>query len=154
MRAVSLLIVVMCLIGGTSGCRTCDDRPRLLDRLFHKDRDDCPSRSSRDAVRPCDDFAGRGVEPMRASLVPGGYGQLHTTPVSSSVPIYSVAPFTGYPLASAPRPVPAARDDELPMPGAQRLGPTSVPTGVLSPPLPAAPSVAGNPDRLAGEPRK
>jgi len=79
---------------------------------------------------------------------------LHTTPVSSSVPIYSVAPFTGYPLASAPRPVPAARDDELPMPGAQRLGPTSVPTGVLSPPLPAAPSVAGNSDRLAGEPRK
>jgi len=160
MRFASLAFVVACLLGGTSGCRTCGDRPRLIDRLFHNDRDDCPSRSSRDgasAVKPCNDFAIRAGDPAGASMVPNGYGPLHTTPVSSSMPLYSMVPFTGYPSAAVPSSGVAPRENELPMPGGgQRLPPLDLPLTPFAPPSPANPNTAtpGNPGRFAGDSRK
>ena len=162
MRPLLLLAVVMFVVGGSSGCRTCGDRPRLLDRLFHNDKDDCPSRSVRDAAsgaKPCNDLASRGgsSDALSAPMVPSGYSQLHTTPVSSSMPLYSAVPFTAYPTAAAPAFSPPARGDELPMPSnGPRIPPTDMPLGPLVPLPPAvpSPSAPSNPGRFTGELRK
>lgn len=161
MRSLSAFLVAACLLGGSSGCRTCGDRPRLIDRLFHRDADDCPSRSSRDAVsavKPCNDVASRAgcADALGAPMVPSGYAQLHSTPVSSSMPIYSTAPFTGYPSAVGPSFNAAPRENELPMPG-QRMPPMDLPVP-SAPTSPANPNVSGptfsNPGRFTGDPRK
>ena len=165
MRSLAFLIVAMSLVAGSSGCQTCGDRPRLIDRLFHRDRDDCPSKSSRDgasAVKPCSDVASRAgcSDTLGAPMVPSGYSQLHTTPVSSSMPIYSSAPFTAYPSAVGPSFNASPRENELPMPGrgGQRMPPTDVPTGPLAPTSPANPNVSGpmlsNPGRFTGDARR
>ncbi len=166
MRLLALLIVAMPFVAGSSGCQTCGDRPRLIDRLFHRDRDDCPSKSRRDgasAVKPCADVATRGgcANSMGAPMVPSGYGQLHSTPVSSTMPIYSSAPFTAYPSAVGPSFNAPPRDNELPMPGqggGQRMPPMDVPTGPLAPTTPANPNVSAppfsSPGRFTGDARQ
>ncbi len=153
-----LLLAALGLVAGSSGCQTCGDRPRLLDRLFHKDRDDCPSRSSRDGasgVKPCGDLATRGGDALGAPMVPSGYAQLHTTPVSGSMPLYSAVPFAGFPSTPSPSFNPPARDNELPMPGSQRIPPLDVPLPPATP-SPANPNTVApsNPGRFTGEPRK
>ena len=94
-------------------------------------------------------------------MVPSGYGQLHTTPVSSTMPIYSTAPFTGYPSAAGPSFNASPRENELPPPGqggGQRMPPTDVPTGPLAPTSPANPNMSGptftNPGRFTGDARR
>lgn len=166
MRPLVILFAVVSLVAGSSGCQTCGDRPRLLDRLFHRDRDDCPSKSSRDgasAVKPCSDVATRGGcgdapgVSMGAPMVPSGYAQLHSTPVSSSMPIYGSAPFTAFPSTGGPSFNAPPRDNELPMPG-DRIRQLDVPTGPLAPTSPANPNVSGptfaNPGRFTGDARK
>lgn len=165
MRPLALLIVAMSLVAGSSGCQTCGDRPRLFERLFHRDRDDCPSKSSRDgasAVKPCNDVASRAgcADTLGAPMVPSGYSRLHSTPVSSSMPIYSSAPFTGFPSTGGPSFNAAPRDNELPPPGqggGQRLQPMDLP-GPLAPTSPANPNMSGPslsyPGRFTGDARK
>jgi len=160
MRLLFALTLVVLILGGSSGCRTCGDRPRLFERLFHNDRDDCPSRSGREGAslgKPSSDFASRvgcGELPGSA-MVPGGYAQLHTTPVSGSTPLYSAAPLNGFPSSPSLGFTNPLRDNELPMPASPRLPGMDVPT---APPSPANPNtgvpVPGNPGRFTAEPRK
>lgn len=166
MRSLSLFVLTACLLAASSGCHTCGDRPRLFERLFHNDRDDCPSRSSRDgasAIKPSSDLASRGGcgEMPGSSMVPTGYGQLLSTPVSGSMPLYATGPFSSFPTAGSPAFNSPARDNELPMPGqggGQRIPPTDMPLGPLAPVSPANPNVGvpppGNPGRFTGDPRK
>lgn len=166
MRSFSLFVLTACLLAASSGCHTCGDRPRLFERLFHNDRDDCPSRSGRDgasAIKPSSDLASRGGcgEMPGSAMVPTGYAQMHSTPVSGSMPLYAAGPFSSFPTAVGPAFNPSVRDNELPMPvpGGQRIPPTDMPLGPLAPASPANPNnvsvpAPGNPGRFTAEPRK
>lgn len=90
------------LAAGGTGCHSCGDRPRLLDRLFHRDDDGPSSRSSRDA--DCD-----------------RRGPLLGAPVSYSAPIAPAGPAFGIDAV----PEAAAPANELPSP--QYISPPNTP---------------------------
>ncbi len=141
MRSIFLLACAGSAVALASGCRTCDDRPHLFDRLFHRNADDCPSRSSRNGAslgKPCGDLAMAG-----SPMVPQGYAPLYTTPVTGAMPAYLSGPFTSFPALGGSASPPPGPENELPMPsGGSRLPApaTPVPTGSLTPIPPASAS--------------
>ena len=114
MRRLGLCAIF--LAAGGTGCHSCGDRdrPRLLDRLFHRDDDGPSSRSARDA--DCD------RDRDRRSPVLGA-------PVSYTAPSPAVGPVI---YGTDATPEPAAPANELPPPTDQRIPATSVPMGLGS----------------------
>jgi len=113
MRRLGLCAILLAI--GSTGCRSCGDRdkPRLLDRLFHRDEDGPSSKSARDA-EPCD---------RRAPLLgaPVSYTTPAQAPVAPAGPAFAPDPI---PYAT---PSPAAPANELPLPS--YISPQNVPMG-------------------------
>ena len=105
----NLIRVLLLTLPLMAGCKSCD-RPRLLDRLFHRD-DDCPSsRAAARTDRSCD----------AACLSLGA-------PVSYTVPPTRDPMTLTPPDAGFAQPSPASPANELPP--ARRIDPTLVPGG-------------------------
>lgn len=129
------VILAGALVGGP-GCRTCEDRPGLFHRLFHRDHCDTPTRLS-DRPANCDPCASgyptarptSGTYPYGAPVFPSSW----SGDLGSSYPVYPA----GQPLPNPSAGVPPA--NELPYPTIPAPG---VPDGTAQP-TPAIPGALG-----------
>ena len=151
MRRIGFGLLIAIAGLGNIGCHTCGDRPRLIDRIFH--RDESPSSrfsQGRDSTdrRPCDDavatnrassnpLLGAPTKPVSYGNPYPSYGVSGILP--SNPPLFSYPGNDGFVPNGTYTPPSPARSDELPQPGSyQRISPPGVPEAS---PMPAVPNV-------------
>ncbi len=117
MRRTLLLVAALAALPA-AGCHSNPDRPRLLDRLFHRD-DDCPSNRAAARGPACDRPSAAACDRPGPTL---------------GAPVSYTGPASGDPYTIGPGAFDARPDNELPSP---RIGP----------PNPAVPTPA-NPNSL------
>lgn len=140
--------MVLGVLAGSSGCRTCDDRPGVFTRLFGRDRCDARLAATRPDCDPCaSGYTAALGAPVGANTVALG---------APAYPASWPGDFgPGYPVLPAGQPVPAAGlrpANELPYPTIPSPG---IPEGSAQP-TPAVPGamVRGSGARVTSDAKK